>query len=93
MEDTNIPQWAIEDRRKQELIKNNIERMPAEVREQFEKDKEHFANLMQKEMSVFLTLHTGKEPEELTEEEQAFYEAHEQFLIKLETEDIYTWKK
>ena len=93
LEDTNMPQWAIEDRRKQERIKNNIERMPSEVREKFEKDKEEFTRIVQKNLQNITYAHMEDfEPEELTEAETAFYEEHSKLLERLETEDI-TWKK
>lgn len=93
LEDTNMPQWAIEDRRKQERIKNNIERMPSEVREKFEKDKEEFTRIVQKNLQNITYAHMDDfEPEELTEAETAFYEEHKKFIEQLETEDI-TWKK
>lgn len=93
-DDTNIPQWAVEDNQKQERIKNNIERMPTDVREKFEKDKEEFSRIVQKNLQNITMAHfDGYEPDELTEAEIAFYEEHKKLLEKLETEDIYTWKK
>lgn len=89
LEDTNMPRWAIEDRRKQERIKNNIERMPSEVREKFEKDKEEFTRIVQKNLQNITYAHMDDfEPEELTEAETAFYEEHKKFIEQLETEDI-----
>ena len=74
---TNIPQWAVEDNQKQERIKNNIERMPTDVREKFEKDKEEFSRIVQKNLQNITMAHfDGYEPDELTEAEIAFYEQY-----------------